>query len=98
MAAFLAWFKYLATIVVALSVPGFGLVAFTFLAFCDHGPFLPCFFRAAVTAGIVLAQVATLVAAWVFLNQQRLRAAAALMILSVVPVPVAIVLFLRIPS
>jgi hypothetical protein len=39
---FLEGFKYLAAVVVALSVPGFGLVALTFLMFCDHGPFLIC--------------------------------------------------------
>lgn len=33
-------FKYLAAVIVALSVPGFGLVAFSFLAFCDRGPAL----------------------------------------------------------
>jgi hypothetical protein len=96
---FLEGFKYLAAVIVALSVLGFGLVAFSFLAFCDHGPFLVCFLRMAVSAGIALAQVVILVRAWTFLKQRRrLRLAAGLMILSIVPVPVAIVLYIRIPS
>jgi hypothetical protein len=33
MITFLEGFKYLAAVIVALSVPGFGLVAFSFLAF-----------------------------------------------------------------
>jgi hypothetical protein len=83
--------------IVALSVPGFGLVAFSFLAFCDHGPFLVCFLRMAV--GIALAQAVMLVRAWTFLKQPRsLPLAAGLLILSIVPVPVAIVIFIRIPS
>jgi hypothetical protein len=99
MITFLEGFKYLAAIVVALSVPGFGLVAFSFLAFCDHGPILVCLLRMAVAAGIAFAQVLILVRAWTFLKQRRrLRLAAGLMILSIVPVPVAIVLYMRIPS
>jgi hypothetical protein len=99
MTTFLEGFKYLAAVIVALSVPGFGLVAFSFLAFCDHGPFLVCFLRMAMAAGIALAQVVMLVRAWTFLKQRRrLRLAAGLMILSIVPVPVAIVIFIRIPS
>jgi hypothetical protein len=96
---FLEVFKYLAAVIVALSVPGFGLVAFSFLAFCDHGPFLVCFLRMAVAAGIALAQVVILVRAWTFLKQRRrLRLAAGLMILSIVPVPVAILIYMRIPA
>jgi hypothetical protein len=99
MTTFLEGFKYLAAVIVALSVPGFGLVAFSFLAFCDHGPFLVCFLRMAMAAGIALAQVVMLLRAWTFLKQRRrLRLAAGLMILSIVPVPVAIVIFIRIPS
>jgi hypothetical protein len=99
MITFLEGFKYLAAVIVALSVPGFGLVAFSFLAFCDHGPFLVCFLRMAVAVGIALAQVAVLVRAWAFLKQRRrLGLPAGLMILSIVPVPVAIVIFMRIPS
>jgi hypothetical protein len=95
MITFLEGFKYLAAVIVALSVPGFGLVAFSFLAFCDHGPFLVCFLRMAVAVGIAL----VLVRAWAFLKQRRrLGLAAGLMILSIVPVPVAIVIFMRIPS
>lgn len=99
MTTFLEGFKYLAAVIVALSVPGFGLVAFSFLAFCGHGPFLVCFLRMAMAAGIALAQVVMLVRAWTLLKQRRrLRLAAGLMILSIVPVPVAIVIFIRIPS
>jgi hypothetical protein len=99
MITFLEGFKYLAAVIVALSVPGFGLVAFSFLAFCDHGPILVCLLRVAVAAGIAFAQVVILVRAWTFLKQRRrLRLAAGLMILSIVPVPVAIVLYMRIPS
>jgi hypothetical protein len=84
---------------VALSVPGFGFVAFSFLAFCDHGPVLVCLLRMAVAAGIALAQLVILIRAWTFLKQRRrLRLAAGLMVLSIVPVPVAIVLYMRIPS
>lgn len=99
MITFLEGFKYLAALIVALSVPGFGLVAFSFLAFCDHGPFLVCFLRMAVAVGIALAQVVTLIRAWTFLKQRRrLRLAAGLMILSILPVPVAIVIFKSISS
>jgi hypothetical protein len=99
MMSFLEGFKYLAAVIVALSVAGFGLVAFSFLAFCDHGPFLACFLRMEVAVGIALAQVVILVRAWTFLKQRRrLGLAAGLMILSIVPVPVAIVIFMRIPS
>jgi hypothetical protein len=96
---FLEGFKYLAAVIVALSVPGFGLVAFSFLAFCDHDSALACLFRMTVTAGIALAQVVSLLMAWTFLkHRRRLRLAAGLMLLSIVPVPVAIVLYMRIPS
>jgi hypothetical protein len=96
---FLEGLKYLATVIVAISVPGFGLVAFSFLAFCDHGPAFACMLRMAVPAGIALAQVLVLRRAWTLLKQRRrLGLAAGLMILSIVPVPVAIVLYMRIPS
>jgi hypothetical protein len=55
MITFLEGFKYLAAAVVAISVPGFGLVALTFLMFCDHGPFFVCFLRMALTGGIAIA-------------------------------------------
>jgi hypothetical protein len=99
MITFLEVFKYLAAGVVALSVPGFGLVALTFLMFCDHGPFLMCFLRMALTGGIAIAQVVLLVKAWTLLKQrQRPRLSAGLMILSIMPVPLAIVIFIRIPA
>jgi hypothetical protein len=99
MIIFLEGLKYLATVVVVISVLGFGLVAFTFLAFCDHGPVLACMLRGAVPAGVALAQVLVLRKAWNLLKQrQRLGLAAGLMILSIVPVPVAIVLYMRIPA
>ena len=97
MISFLEVFKFLAAVIVALSVLGFGLVAFSFLAFCDHGPFLVCFLRMAVAAGIALAQVVILVRASTLLKRrQHLRLSAGLMILSIVPLPVAIVIFIRI--
>jgi hypothetical protein len=96
---FLEGLKYLATIIVAISVPGFALVAFSFLAFCDHGPVLACMLRTAVAAGIALAQVLVLVMAWTLLKQRRrLGLAAGLMLLSIIPVPVALVLYMRIPA
>jgi hypothetical protein len=52
-----------------------------------------------VAAGIALAQVVILARAWTFLKQRRrLRLAAGLMILSIVPVPVAILIYMRIPA
>jgi hypothetical protein len=99
MIAFFEGFKYLAAVIVALSVLGFGLVAFSFLAFCDHEPAFVCFLRMTAPVGIALAQVVILVRAWTFLKQRRrLRLAASLMIVSIVPVPIAIVIFMRIPS
>jgi hypothetical protein len=96
---FLEGFKYLAAVIVALSVPGFGLVAFSFLMFCDHGPFLMCFLRMALTGGIAIVQVVLLIRAWTLLRQrQRPRLSAGLMILSILPVPLAIVIFMRIPA
>ena len=61
MITFLQDFKYPAVVTVALSMPGFGLVAFSFLAFCDHGPFLVCFLRVVVVLGVALAQLVSLV-------------------------------------
>jgi hypothetical protein len=91
MITFLEGFKYLAAGVVALSVPGFGLVALTFLMFCDHGPFFMCFLRMTLTGGIAIAQVVILVRAWTLLKRrQHPRLSAGLMILSIFPVPVAI--------
>jgi hypothetical protein len=99
MITFLEVFKYLAAVIVALSVPGFGLVALSFLAFCDHGPFLVCFLRMALVLGFALVQVVSLVRAWTFLKQRRrLRLAVGLMILSIVPVPVAIGIYMSIPG
>jgi hypothetical protein len=97
MITFLQVFKYLAAVIVALSVPCLGLVAFSFLAFCDHGPILVCLLEVAVAAGIALAQVVSVSRAWALLKQRRrLGLAAGLMVLSIAPVPVAIVLFMRI--
>ena len=99
MITFLEGFKYLAAAVVAISVPGFGLVALTFLMFCDHGPFLICFLRMALTGAIAIAQVVILVRAWTLLKQrQRPRLSAGLMILSILPVPLAIAIYIRIPA
>ncbi len=99
MITFLECFKYLAAAVVAISVPGFGLVALTFLMFCDHGPFFMCFLRMALTGGVAIAQVVILVRAWTLLKQrQHPRLSAGLMILSILPVPLAIAIFMRIPG
>jgi hypothetical protein len=99
MITFLEGFKYLAAAVVAISVPCFGLVALTFLMFCDHGPFFMCFLRMALTGGVAIAQVVILVRAWTLLKQrQHPRLSAGLMILSILPVPLAIAIFIRIPA
>jgi hypothetical protein len=99
MITFLEGFKYLAAGVVAISVPGFGLVALTFLMFCDHGPFFMCFLRMALTGGIAIAQVVILVRAWTLLKQrQHPRLSAGLMILSILPVPLAIAFYISIPA
>ena len=99
MITFLEGFKYLAAGVVALSVPVFGLVALTFLMFCDHGPFLLCFLRMALTGGIAIAQVVVLVKAWTLLKQRKHpRLSAGLMVLSILPVPLAIAFYMRIPA
>jgi hypothetical protein len=99
MITFLEGFKYLAAGIVAISVPGFGLVALTFLMFCDHGPFFICFLRMALTGGIAIAQVVILVRAWTLLKQrQHPRLSAGLLILSILPVPLAIVIYIRIPA
>jgi hypothetical protein len=53
----------------------------------------------AVVLGFALVQVVSLVGAWTFIKQRRrLRLAAGVMILSIVPVPVAIVIYISIPS
>ena len=99
MITFLEGFKYLAAGIVAISVPGFGLVALTFLMFCDHGPFFICFLRMALTGGIAIAQVVILVRAWTLLKQrQHPRLSAGLMILSILPVPLAIAFYISIPA
>jgi hypothetical protein len=99
MIAFLEGFKYLAAGIVAISVLGFGLVALTFLMFCDHGPFFMCFLRMALTGGIAIAQVVILVRAWTLLKQrQHPRLSAGLMILSILPVPLAIAFYISIPA
>ena len=99
MITFLEGFKYLAAAVVAISVPGFGLVALTFLMFCDHGPVFMCFLRVALTGGIAIAQVVILVRAWTLLKQrQHPRLSAGLMILAILPLPLAIAIYIRIPA
>jgi hypothetical protein len=99
MITFLEGFKYLAAGVVAISVLGFGLVALTFLMFCDHGPFFMCFLRMALTGGIAIAQVVILVRAWTLLKQrQHPRLSAGLMLLSILPLPLAIAIYIRIPA
>jgi hypothetical protein len=99
MITFLEVFKYLAAGIVALSVPGFGLVALSFLMFCDHGPFIWCFLRMALAGGIAIAQVVILLKAWTLLKQrQRPRLSAGLMLLSILPVPLAIAFYISIPA
>jgi hypothetical protein len=99
MITFLEGFKYLAAGVVAISVLGFGLVALTFLMFCDHGPVFMCFLRVALTGGIAIAQVVILVRAWTLLKQrQHPRLSAGLMILAILPLPLAIAIYIRIPA
>jgi hypothetical protein len=94
---FLGGFKYLAAVLVALSVPAFGLVALTMLMFCDHGPVAACFLRAALIVAISVAQIISLVTAWSFLKKRhRIALSAGLMTLSVLPVLVAIFLWMRI--
>jgi hypothetical protein len=89
--------KYLAVVVVALSILAFGLVALTFLMFCHHGPALPCFLRAALMVGTALAQLVILIRASTLLKRrQHPGLSAGLMILQIVPLPLAIVIFIRI--
>jgi hypothetical protein len=65
--------------------------------FCDHGPVLICFLRSALMVGIALAQLAILIRAWTLLKQrQHPGLSAGLMILSIVPLPLAVVIFIRI--
>jgi hypothetical protein len=99
MITFLEVFKYLAAGIVALSVPGFGLVALSFLMFCDHGPLIICFLRTALAGGIAIAQVVILLKAWTLLKQrQRPGLSAGLMLLSILPVPLAIAFYMSIPA
>jgi hypothetical protein len=97
MFTFMEGLKYLAAVVVALSILAFGLAALTFFMFCDHGPVLMCVLRSALMVGIALAQVVILIRASALLKgRQHPRLSAGLMILSIVPLPVAIVFFIRI--
>jgi hypothetical protein len=53
----------------------------------------------ALTGGIAIAQVVILVKAWTLLKQrQHPRLSAGLMILSILPVPLAIAIYIRIPA
>ncbi len=89
MIGFLGGFRYFAIVFVALSVLGSGVMALTFVMFCDYGPLSVCFARAGVVLGIAIFQIVSLVTASVLLKKQRrIRLACALMILSVAPVPV----------
>jgi len=83
---FLEKFRYLAAVLVALSVPAFGIFAIVPVLFCDAGPLSSCVRSAACVLGIPIFQIASLVISWVFLKRRRyLPVSAVLMVLSVLP-------------
>ena len=89
---FLAGFKYLAVVLVAVSAAAFGLLAFSAVMFCDVGPVSTCFRWAAFILGIPMVQIVSLVMAWSFLKKRHyIRTSAGLMILSVLPMLLGVV-------
>ena len=88
---FLEKFRYLAAVLVLLSVPAFAVFALTPVLFCDQGPLSPCLRWAAYILGIPLLQTASLVAGWIYLRKRRyILVSAGLMILSTLPALVAL--------
>jgi hypothetical protein len=91
---FLEKFRYLAVVLVALSIPAFGFIAFIAMLFCDAGPLSTCVRFAACTLGVPIVQAASLVTGWIFLRRRRyLPVSACLMIFSVLP-PLGLIWFL----
>jgi hypothetical protein len=83
---FLEKFRYLAAVLVVLSVPAFGVFALTPLLFCDNGPLSSCVRWAVYILGIPTFQIASLVISWILLLKRRyIPVSACLMILSVLP-------------
>lgn len=94
MTSFLNVFKFVAIVLVALSVPVFGLVALTFIMFCDAGPVSACLFASGMTLGVAAAQIVSLVIGLLFLrNRSRVLLAGGLLTLSVMPIPVGLFFF-----
>ena len=83
---FLEKFRYLAAVLVALSIPAFGCFAGVRVLFCDAGPMSSCIRSAVLILGIPTFQIASLVTGWVFLRKRRhLPISAVLIVLSVIP-------------
>jgi hypothetical protein len=78
--------RYVAQILVAISVAVFGAVAFFFLAFCDSGPIIICVLYMAAALFIPMLQLVGLHKAKSMLKQERrLPLSAGLMILVSLP-------------
>jgi hypothetical protein len=88
--SFLKVFKFIAVVLVALCIPASILLSLTFVMFCDTGPVSACLLRSVTVLGILAAQVVSLIAGWASLKRQRVLLAGSLMILSILPVPVAL--------
>jgi hypothetical protein len=83
---FLEKFRYLAAVLVVLSVPAFGFFAIIPLLFCDSGPLSSCVRWAAYILAIPTFQIVSLVTGWIFLQKRRYPpVSACLMILSTLP-------------
>jgi hypothetical protein len=86
MLGFLRIARYIGLLIVVVSVPAFLIAAGTIVMFCDHGPVSTCFLLAGAIVAILLLQIIALVAAFLFVKQnRRLRLACGLLLLSVTP-------------
>jgi CBS domain containing-hemolysin-like protein len=93
---FLERFKYLALVIVVLSVPAFAFIAFMVILFCDSGPISLCFRVAGIIIAVPVAQVSSLVMAWIMLKKRRyIFVSAGLMLFSILPPIAGIVFFIR---
>jgi hypothetical protein len=88
---FLEKFRYLAVVLVALSIPSFAFIALIALLFCDAGPLSSCVRWCLYILSVPIFQAASLAIGWIFLRKRRyLPVSACLMILSALPALVPI--------
>lgn len=96
MIGFLGKFRFVAAVLVILSIPAYGLFALIPMLFCDSGPLSTCVRIAIGLVSIPICQIVVLVIGWVlFAKRRHLRVSATLMILSALPAFGPIVLLMK---